>query len=206
MAKEKGAWATWKNLMFLIRSKTCWNNNTLTFPDRLGTENCPSLICYLDLRNFTSVILGSLSNPIFLVEHPAMKLSIFPEWWSVILPYYSCHGGQSYTILKIQKNNNPAYSAWWSIPQYGKIGDSILSQSRFERKFILTKDRAFYDQFLSGRKISTDTKLRPLHTPFRKNSRRIKKHLKSINPCWMKRSIFRQVRLQKEDMSGEGKG
>jgi two-component system sensor histidine kinase GlrK len=32
-----------------------------------------------------------------------------------------------------------------------KMANSILSQSRFERKFLLTRDQAFYDQFLSGR-------------------------------------------------------
>ncbi len=60
-----------------------------------------------------------------------------------------------YTILKIQQFNvvTRYILAIDSrlLEHEKKLADSILSQSRFERKFILTKDQAFYDQFLTGK-------------------------------------------------------
>ena len=61
----------------------------------------------------------------------------------------------TYTIIKIQqftKVTRYILAIDGRILEYeDKLADSILSQSRFERKFILTKDQAFHDQFLSGK-------------------------------------------------------
>ena len=82
----------------------------------------------------------------------------------------------TYTILKIQQFNKVTryiLAIDGRILEYEKkLTDSILSQSRFERKFTLTKDQAFYDQFLSGKEdfLKIFAKITALaDTPFRKN-------------------------------------
>jgi len=61
----------------------------------------------------------------------------------------------SYAVVKIRQFNKMTQHILLidsRILQHGKkMTDSILSQSRFERKFILTRDRALYDQFLFGK-------------------------------------------------------
>ena len=61
----------------------------------------------------------------------------------------------SYVVLKIRQFNKTTQHILLIdsriLQHEKKMTDSILSQSRFERKFILTRDRALYDQFLSGK-------------------------------------------------------
>ena len=46
------------------------------------------------------------------------------------------------TLFRLMMNNNRM------IDYTGKLTDTVLSQIRYERKFIVTKDPAFYNQFL----------------------------------------------------------
>jgi two-component system, NtrC family, sensor histidine kinase GlrK len=85
-----------------------------------------------------------------------MKLSIFSRMMIGYLAIFILVMAVStYTILKIQQFNKITryiLAIDGRILEYEKkLADSILSQSRFERKFTLTKDQAFYDQFLSGK-------------------------------------------------------
>ncbi len=85
-----------------------------------------------------------------------MKLSIFSR---MMIGYFAIFllvvAVSSYTILKIQQLNRMTryiLEIDHRLLEYEKkMANSILSQSRFERKFLLTRDQAFYDQFLSGR-------------------------------------------------------
>jgi two-component system sensor histidine kinase GlrK len=85
-----------------------------------------------------------------------MKLSIFSRLMLVYLVILILVIATSlYAILVIQQFNDLTQHILFidnRILQYEKkMTDSILSQSRFERKFILTKDRALYNQFLSAK-------------------------------------------------------
>ncbi len=85
-----------------------------------------------------------------------MKLSIFSRMMiGYLAVFILVMAVSSYTILKIQQFNvvTRYILAIDSrlLEHEKKLADSILSQSRFERKFILTKDQAFYDQFLTGK-------------------------------------------------------
>jgi two-component system, NtrC family, sensor histidine kinase GlrK len=85
-----------------------------------------------------------------------MKLSIFSR---LMLGYLAIlilvMAVSFYAILMLRQFSNQTQHILLidsRLPQYGKkMTDSILSQSRFERKFILTKDRALYNQFLSAK-------------------------------------------------------
>jgi two-component system sensor histidine kinase GlrK len=85
-----------------------------------------------------------------------MKLSIFSRMMIGYIALFALlMAVSSYAVVKIRKFNKLTQHILLidsRILQHGKkMTDSILSQSRFERKFILTRDRALYDQFLSGR-------------------------------------------------------
>jgi two-component system, NtrC family, sensor histidine kinase GlrK len=85
-----------------------------------------------------------------------MKLSIFSRMMIGYLAIFILIMAVSaYAILKIRQFNKVTQHILLidsRILQYEKkMIDSILSQSRFERKFILTRDPALYDQFLSGK-------------------------------------------------------
>ena len=85
-----------------------------------------------------------------------MKLSIFSRMMTGYLAIFILVMAVSaYSILKIRQFNKLTQHILLidsRILQYGKkMTDSILSQSRFERKFILTRDPALYDQFRSGK-------------------------------------------------------
>jgi two-component system, NtrC family, sensor histidine kinase GlrK len=85
-----------------------------------------------------------------------MKFSIFSRMMIGYLAIFILVMAVStYTILKIQQFNKVTryiLAIDGRILEHGKkLADSILSQSRFERKFTLTRDQAFYDQFLSGK-------------------------------------------------------
>ena len=89
-----------------------------------------------------------------------MKLSIFSR---MMIGYFAIFllvvAVSSYTILKIQQLNRMTryiLEIDHRLLEYEKkMANSILSQSRFERKFLLTRDQAFYDQFLSGKEEET---------------------------------------------------
>jgi two-component system, NtrC family, sensor histidine kinase GlrK len=57
-----------------------------------------------------------------------------------------------YTIVRMGEFSEVSYSVLMSnnrmIDTAGKLTDTVLSQIRYERKFIVTKDPAFYNQFL----------------------------------------------------------
>jgi two-component system sensor histidine kinase GlrK len=57
-----------------------------------------------------------------------------------------------YTIVRMGEFSEVTYSVLMSnnrmIDTAGKLTDTVLSQIRYERKFIVTKDPAFYNQFL----------------------------------------------------------
>ncbi|HSB03859.1 MAG TPA: ATP-binding protein [Thermodesulfobacteriota bacterium] len=85
-----------------------------------------------------------------------MKLSIFSRMMiSYLAIFILVTAVSSYAIVKIRQFNKTTkyiLAVDNRILGYGKkLTDFILSQSRFERKFILTKDQAFYDQFLSAK-------------------------------------------------------
>jgi two-component system sensor histidine kinase GlrK len=85
-----------------------------------------------------------------------MKLSIFSRMMiSYLAIFVLVMAVSAYTIIKIEQFNKVTryiLAIDSRILEYEKkLADSILSQSRFERKFILTKDQAFYDQFQSGK-------------------------------------------------------
>ncbi len=95
-----------------------------------------------------------------------MKLSIFSRMMiSYLAIFILVMAVSSYAIVKIRQFNKTTkyiLAVDNRILGYGKkMTDFILSQSRFERKFILTKDQAFYDQFLSAKedflKLLTET-------------------------------------------------
>jgi len=84
-----------------------------------------------------------------------MKLSIFSRMMIGYLAIFILVLAVStYTILKIQQFNKVTRYILAvdgrTLEYEKKMADSILSQSRFERKFVLTRDQALYDQFLSG--------------------------------------------------------
>ncbi|OGP93165.1 MAG: hypothetical protein A2156_08405 [Deltaproteobacteria bacterium RBG_16_48_10] len=107
-----------------------------------------------------------------------MKLSIFSRMMiSYLVIFILVMAVSSYAIIKIRQFNKVTryiLAIDNRILQYGKkLADSILSQSRFERKFILTKDQAFYDQFLSSKedflKMLTEA-FRLADTPYKKET------------------------------------
>ena len=85
-----------------------------------------------------------------------MRLSIFSRLMLVYLVILILVMATSfYAIFVIRQFNDLTQHILFidnRILQYEKkMTDSILSQSRFERKFILTKDQALYNQFLSAK-------------------------------------------------------
>jgi two-component system sensor histidine kinase GlrK len=107
-----------------------------------------------------------------------MKLSIFSR---LMLGYLAILilviAASLYAILMLRQINNQTQHILLidsRLPQYGKkMTDSILSQSRFERKFILTKDRALYNQFLSAKESffqMLNEALALVDTPYKKDT------------------------------------
>ena len=107
-----------------------------------------------------------------------MKLSIFSR---LMLGYLAIlmlvMAASLYAILMLRQFSNQTQHILLidsRVPQYGKrMTDSILSQSRFERKFILTKDRALYDQFLSAKESfyrMLNEALALVDTPYKKDT------------------------------------
>jgi len=106
-----------------------------------------------------------------------MKLSIFSRMMIGYIALFALLiAVSSYAVVKIRKFNKLTQQILLidsRILQHGKkMTDSILSQSRFERKFILTRDRALYDQFLSGKETfhkMLNEALAIADTPYKKN-------------------------------------
>ncbi len=106
-----------------------------------------------------------------------MKLSIFTRMMISYLAIFALvMTVSSYAILKIRQFNKITkyiLAVDNRILDYEKkMADLILSQSRYERKFILTKDQAFYEQFLTSRedflKMLSES-IRLADTPFKRD-------------------------------------
>jgi two-component system sensor histidine kinase GlrK len=84
------------------------------------------------------------------------RLRIFPRliiaYMAILMPIIAVSG---YTIFQLEQFGNVTNSILYidnRITDYEKkITDSLLSQIRYERKYVITKDESLYDQFLSAK-------------------------------------------------------
>jgi len=101
-------------------------------------------------RFLFNLIIDKCENYLY---YPMMRLSIFSRLIIVYLAVFvPVTGVNIYNIIQLRQFTNETYHILDidnRITDYEKkLTDSILSQARYERKYIIIKDDALYDQFL----------------------------------------------------------